>query len=231
MKIKAVTFDIGQTLVYYPFPLNWSELYRPAFESIAKKHKLNISENEYAHIENVLRKYNTRINPRDVEVSSETIFTEILKGTNVPKEYLSMIKNDFYVFFRRDIRIYPDAEETLRELKSKNILIGTFSDVAYGMDNSYALEDIKPLLKYIDFPFTSNDAGFRKPNKKGLEILADKMNIATSEMIFVGDEQKDIDCAKNAGAIAVLINRDDRQKHFGQEHTVKELKELGEFIR
>ena len=23
MSIKAVVFDIGQTLVYYPFPLNW----------------------------------------------------------------------------------------------------------------------------------------------------------------------------------------------------------------
>ena len=39
MKIKAVIFDIGQTLVYYPIPLNWSKLYRPAFESIAEKRK------------------------------------------------------------------------------------------------------------------------------------------------------------------------------------------------
>ena len=34
MSIKAVVFDIGQTLVYYPFPLNWSALYRPAFEHV-----------------------------------------------------------------------------------------------------------------------------------------------------------------------------------------------------
>ena len=61
MKIKAVIFDIGQTLVYYPIPLNWSELYRPAFESIAEKRKLNITENEYTHIGDVLAKYNTRI--------------------------------------------------------------------------------------------------------------------------------------------------------------------------
>ena len=29
--MKAIVFDIGQTLTYYPVPLNWSKLYRPAF--------------------------------------------------------------------------------------------------------------------------------------------------------------------------------------------------------
>lgn len=230
MKIKAVIFDIGQTLVYYPFPLNWSELYRPAFEKIAEKRGLNISETDYAHIIEVLRKYNTRINPREREVSSTEIFTELLSGTSVPAKYLDIIKNDFYSFFRRDIQIYPDATKTLKAIKSKNILIGTLSDVAYGMDNAYALEDIKPLMEYIDMPFTSNDAGFRKPSGKGLKILADKMNVSASEMIFAGDEEKDIKCAKNAGAIPVLINRDDEEKHFGQDYTVKALKELVDII-
>lgn len=231
MKTKAVVFDIGQTLVYYPFPLNWSELYRPAFESIAEKRKLNITENEYIHIAEVLKKYNTRINPREIEVSSSTIFAEIIKSTGISMEYLDLIKNDFYSFFRRDIQIYSDAKETLRKIKSKNILIGTFSDVAYGMDNSFALEDIKPLMKYIDIPFTSNDAGYRKPNGKGLEILAYKMKALTSQMIFVGDEKKDIECAQNVGAVSVLINRDNEEKYFGQNYTIGELKELVAIIK
>lgn len=231
MKIKAVVFDIGQTLVYYPIPLNWSALYRPAFESIAEKYKLNIMENEYTHISETLTKYNTRINPREIEVSSNKIFSEILNGTYIPLEYLDVIKNDFYSFFRNDIQIYADAAETLQEIKSRNILIGTLSDVAYGMDNSYALEDIKPLLGYIDIPFTSNDVGYRKPNGKGLEILSDKMNALTSEMIFVGDEKKDMGCAINAGAVAILINRSDEEKKYGQNYEIKGLKELVDIIR
>ena len=35
--VKAIVFDIGQTLVEYKMPLNWSKLYRPAFESVADK--------------------------------------------------------------------------------------------------------------------------------------------------------------------------------------------------
>lgn len=34
---QAVVFDIGQTLVDYKKPMNWSKLYRPAFEQIAEK--------------------------------------------------------------------------------------------------------------------------------------------------------------------------------------------------
>ena len=35
--IKTVIFDIGGTLVDYPILLNWSALYRSAFESVAEK--------------------------------------------------------------------------------------------------------------------------------------------------------------------------------------------------
>ena len=63
MRIRAVVFDIGQTLCYYPLPLNWSRLYRPAFEEIEKRHGLRLTEDAYEHIGRVLTKYNTRINP------------------------------------------------------------------------------------------------------------------------------------------------------------------------
>lgn len=102
------------------------------------------------------------------------------------------VKHLYYSFFRRDSSDYPDVEFTLKELKNRGILLGILSDVAYGMDNQYVLDDISTLKQYIDYPYTSNDVGYRKPNIAGIKLLADRMNIATSEMIFVGDEQKDI---------------------------------------
>ena len=219
MRVKAIIFDIGQTLVEYQVPLNWSALYRPAFESIENKYGLHISEGEYMHIGEVLAKYNTRINPREKEVSSDIIFSE-----------KNAIKKDFYGYFRSDVRIYPEAEDVLAKIKSEQFITGTLSDVAYGMDNEFALSDIKPLLQYIDFPYTSNDTGYRKPSERGLEMLADKMNISLSEMVFVGDEKKDMECAKNAGAVAVLINRTDEKREYGQDFEIKNLRELSKII-
>lgn len=230
MEVRAIVFDIGQTLVHYPFPLNWSELYRPAFESITKEYNLTIKEAEYEHIGNVLTKYNTRINPRETEVSSTKIFTEILDGTAIPNSYLESIKKSFYSYFCREAQLYSEVEDTLREIKNRKFLTGTLSDVAYGMDNIYALNDIKDILKYIDFPYTSNDTGYRKPSGKGLSILADKMNLSISEIIFVGDEKKDIECAHNAGAGAVLINRTKEIKEYGQEIQITNLCDILNYL-
>lgn len=223
---KAVVFDIGQTLVDYRKPMNWSKLYRPAFEQIAAKYHYDFSEEHYQNAGNVLTKYNTRINPRDYEVSSAQIFTEILRGMDINPEDMEQVKESFYTYFRQDCSLFPDVEQTLKTLSEKGITLGTLSDVAYGMDNIYALEDIAPVIKYIAYPFTSNDTGYRKSCTKGLEILSEKMRTAISDIVFVGDEEKDMVCAGNAGAYAVLINREHTIKNFGQAKTIRTLTEL-----
>ena len=228
--MKAIVFDIGQTLTYYPIPLNWSKLYRPAFGSVAEKLGINFTEEEYIHFGEVLTKYNTRINPRDMEYSSETIFTEMLEKTSVGLSLMQDIKREFYSFFRTDIRVYPEAEDALKKIKATGIRTATLSDVPYGMDNEYALGDIGPLIRYIDLPYTSNDTGYRKPCKEGLLMIASKFGIDPSEMAFVGDEIKDMNCAHNAGTKAVLINRTGEKKDYGQDIEIKDLTELTGYL-
>lgn len=224
--IKAVIFDIGQTLIEYDKPLNWSKLTRPAFEYIADTYGYHFTEQHYQHACNILTKYNTRVYPREYEVSSTQIFTEILDGINVSSEDLEQVKSCFYSYFRKDARPYPDAEATLKLLSDNKIVLGTLSDVAYGMDNVYALEDIASLIHYIEYPITSNDVGYRKPSARGLKLLSEKMNIPPCEMAFVGDEEKDIICAIHAGVYSVLINRDNTDKNFGQDAEIHALSEL-----
>lgn len=228
--MKAIVFDIGQTLTYYPIPLNWSKLYRPAFGSVAEKLGINFTEEEYIHFGEVLTKYNTRINPRDMEYSSDTIFTEMLEKTSVGLSLMQDIKREFYSFFRTDIRVYPEAADALKKIKATGIRTATLSDVPYGMDNEYALGDIGPLIRYIDLPYTSNDTGYRKPCKEGLLMIASKFGIDPSEMAFVGDEIKDMDCAHNAGTKAVLINRTGEKKDYGQDIEIKDLTELTGYL-
>lgn len=228
--MKAIVFDIGQTLTYYPIPLNWSKLYRPAFGSVAEKLGINFTEEEYIHFGEVLTKYNTRINPRDMEYSSDTIFTEMLEKTSAGLSLMQDIKREFYSFFRTDIRVYPEAEDALKKIKATGIRTATLSDVPYGMDNEYALGDIGPLIRYIDLPYTSNDTGYRKPCKEGLLMIASKFGIDPSEMAFVGDEIKDMNCAHNAGTKAVLINRTGEKKDYGQDIEIKDLTELTGYL-
>lgn len=224
--VKAIVFDIGQTLVEYKIPLNWSELYRPALESVADKCGYVFSDNHYQYAVRVLAEYNTRINPRENEVTSNQIFSEIISGMDIPTKDIEKVKFHFYSYFKRDAYVYAEVEETLKRLSDKGVLLGTLSDVAYGMDNVYALENISAVIKYIDYPCTSNDVGYRKPRAEGLRFLSEKMQVSVKEMAFVGDEEKDIMCAINAGAYSILINRSDSAKNYGQNKEISSLDEL-----
>ena len=90
----------------------------------------------------------------------------------------------------------------------------------------YALGDLRNLIEYIDLPYTSNDIGFRKPLGIGLLRIAEEFHIDPSELVFVGDEIKDIECAHNAGTKGILINRTKEDKDFGQDLTINDLSGL-----
>ena len=77
MKIKGIGFDIGGTLVNYNKPLNWSSSYQDAISFMCEKAGLKYEEERFELAKKVLEKYNTRVNPREIEISSNTIFGEI----------------------------------------------------------------------------------------------------------------------------------------------------------
>ena len=56
------------------------------------------------------------------------------------------------------------------------------------------------------------------------------MGTPAGEIAFVGDEIKDIQCAKGAGAKAVLINRTGETKDYGQDGEITDLREISRMI-
>jgi putative hydrolase of the HAD superfamily len=224
--IKAVIFDIGHTLVHYKNPLNWKSLYEPALKNVARLCDYQLTEKNYADAISILCEYNTRINPREKEVSADLIWNRILNSWGKEISDLLICKEAFYSFFRNDCFVYADVFEFLVYLRARNIKTATLSDVPYGMENKYALEDIASIIEYIDLPYTSNDIGYRKPNVKGLQTIAQELEVLVQEVMYIGDEEKDIICANNAGVVSVLIDREAKGLEYGQHYSVKDLNEL-----
>ncbi|MCL2409334.1 MAG: HAD family hydrolase [Oscillospiraceae bacterium] len=230
MSIKAVGFDIGQTLVNYNKPLNWNALYPTALRKVMRDCQIAEQNNRLNLAIAILSKYNTREHYREHEVSSDTIFKEIFDVWEQDYEKLIDAKKSFYGFFQLDAMCFCDTAETLEALSSKNISLGFLTDVAYGMDNVFSLKDIADIKKYFDAGFTSIDVGYRKPNAMGYNMLLESFNITPSQMMYVGDEEKDIRGANNAGIISVLINRSGDQKNWGQRHTIQSLSEMLDIV-
>jgi putative hydrolase of the HAD superfamily len=84
MKIKAVAFDFGNTLVSSGLPLNWQEFYHTALLAELRDMGVSIDPDKIRIGERVLLKYNTRVNNREYEVSANTIFLIYFKSGVLP---------------------------------------------------------------------------------------------------------------------------------------------------
>lgn len=224
--IKAIGFDIGHTLIKYDNPLNWGSLYISALTQVMKDCSIKYSNEKFESAIAILSKYNTRINPRENEVCSDVIFNEIFDSWKEDKSNLHKAKSAFFKFFVSDGKPYPETEEVLKVLKNLSMGIGLLTDVAYGMDDEFSLLDIEPLSMYIDAVFTSVNVGYRKPNIVGFKMLVDALGVVPSEMLFVGDEEKDIVGANYLGITSVLVNRSETNCDFGQKYTISSLNEI-----
>lgn len=231
MITKAVSFDIGHTLVKYNNPLSWQALYEPALRQVLIKCGFGVNA-EYIQLASaILNQYNTRINPRETEVDSDTVFREIFDSWGRSYRWIEIAKEAFYGFFQVGAVCFDDSVPTLKALHANGIKIGVLTDVAYGMDNEFSLRDIAPLRAYIDAIFTSVDVGYRKPHMVGFFRLLRALDVSPSQMMYVGDEEKDISGANRLGIVSVLIDRTEKHPDFGQRFTISSLTEIAALIK
>lgn len=231
MKIKAIGFDIGGTLVNYNKPLNWSGSYESAIKFMCKENNLEYTDERFNQAKAVLEKYNTRVNPREKEVTSDVIFGEIFEKWNEDISKLYLAKKAFYLFFQREANLYDDAKKLLEFCKSNNIKCAVYTDVAYGMDDEFSLNDIKKIENYIDLKLTSENVGYRKPNPKGFEKMLEEFKCNPDEIFYIGDEEKDIKGAKSANMLSILIDRSNHGKTFNEDYRVTSLEQVINIIR
>ena len=225
--IKVAVFDLGGTLVQYP--LYWQPLYRPSLEKAAQDCNMALTEEMFTLAYDILMKYNTRENPREYEVPSDIIFSEISSAWSCQAD-MENIKAAFFSFFNAYALPFPESREALLHLKQAGIQTGILSDVPYGMDNRFALQSISTLSDLTDFFVSSVDAGYRKPHGEGYRMHLEHFAVLPNEMLYIGDEEKDIIGANRQGIISVLINRSDAQKDFGQTYTINSLSEIQQII-
>lgn len=61
------------------------------------------------------------------------------------------------------------------------------------------------LMPYFDMYVSSLSCGYRKPNPKGLADIAEHFGVSPAEMVFIGDEEKDILVAKRLAVCLCLL--------------------------
>ncbi|ADI31856.1 HAD family hydrolase [Staphylothermus hellenicus] len=201
--IKLVSFDIWKTL------LDTMKFYQLISEKLSSQTGKPI---ENVH-EELINAYNAAIEARLKGLFKKPVYD----SAKFFAEKLGISIDDLFkatVQAILDERIknirFPDSEQALKELKSRNLKIAFLGNVLFwpGMATRIILEQNK-LLKYADITLFGDEIGVQKPDKEVFKILADLANCKVDEILHVGDSLvNDFAGALIAGTRAALIKRE-----------------------
>lgn len=130
------------------------------------------------------------------------------------KEHLSRhLKEKCMETYRRhmpDIHLYPNVRDMLIRL-GRQYHLGLVTDGRpEGQRAKIRALDIENLFEHIIITDELGGSGFRKPNPKAFQLMAERFSAEYSKMCYVGDNiQKDVIGVKSLGMRALLFcNRD-----------------------
>ncbi len=207
--IRAVGFDLGDTLLFYEdIPLNWASLYPPALRAVAQACAILPTEGQLRAACDLLRRFNTRVHPRTNEVAAEDIFGPLLKSwSSDSEESVAKAVEAFFGFFQQRMRPFPETRKVIRALRNDGFGIGILTDVPYGMPLRFVQHDLfeSGLTELVDVVVTSTCAGARKPETAGYFALMERLQVRSDEIVYVGNEPKDILGANRAEIASVFL--------------------------
>ena len=230
--IRAIGFDVGDTLLFYAdTPLDWSSCYSDALAYVARACGVSPGPFQLAEAANILGTYNTRLHPRAKEVGAEHIFSLILRlWAAESEERLQVSIDSFFTFFQQRMSAYPETLRVLRTLRSAGMRLGALTDVPYGMPMRFVQRDLDRagVSALLDAVVTSAMVGVRKPEVAGYHALAACLGVSPDQMLYVGNEPKDVTGALRAGVVSAFLDRAEAGGKHGQTFTISSLDTLHE---
>lgn len=200
--IKAVLFDLGDTLVYSD-P-------EETFRRILAQHGITKSLKE---ITEALTEGNKEFDiEKHEELSANEFYTRWniialkhlgIKGRKA-RELAERINAGWWKF--AEFHVFPEVKGTLQRLKRAGFKLGI---VTGGFEED--IEMIVPktgLDNYFDVKVGFNTTGKRKPHPTAFRYALEKLRVGPFEAIFVGDNfENDYVGAQKVGIIPVLVKR------------------------
>jgi len=209
--MKAVLFDLDGTLLDSIAPL-------------VKSWKLALEKFGLKESDRTIRKL--------LGLSAPEI-VERIAGTLPPEERkrLNEVRREIYEdLWPKEAKLYPDAVEVLEALRKKYKLAVISSN-----KRDRLLRKLKhfKLEKYFDAVVSYEDVGKGKPEPDMVLRACEELEVLPSEAAVVGDAIYDVEMAKRAGSLSILVLREGCEHDFAKQHPdriVLNLKALLSFL-
>jgi len=202
LTVKAVLFDLGNTLVYQqPYePFQRILQINGVFKSIEEIREAFEKGNREFEAER-----RAVLPPREFYVQLNMTILKHLGITRSVRRLAGEIDRQWFNFSK--IHVYSDVKDSLRRLKQMGLKLGVVTG-GYELD----MEQILPragLEKFFDVCVGADTIGKRKPSPEAFKQALKRLDVKPEEAIFVGDMlEQDYLGAQKVGMKAFLIQRE-----------------------
>lgn len=203
-KISFVYFDVGGVVLFdYSGTNKWIEMQRG----------LGVTSAQESKFEEIWSRYSDEIClSRDVEVYVPLLRKEL--ALNIPQDY-SMIQ-DFVTRYDPNPSIWPVIKQIHQTTK-----IGLLTNMYPGLlDGIYGRGDLI-LSDDWDVTVDSSVVGAQKPDPKIFQIAQSLVDCPPGEILFVENQQRHLDAAKNLGWQTFL---------YDSSHSGRSSQDLAQFL-
>ena len=215
MRIAAVTFDVGGTLIE-PWPSVGHVYAEVAGRNGLKDISVELLNRQFAKAWREVRDFNY------TEVSWAKIVDATFYGLCQTLPSQSFFPELYRRFSQADTwRVYADVLPTLEQLASEGLKLGIISNWD---------DRLRPLLaalkldKYFEVILISCESAFSKPSPVMFNLAAEKLGMAPERVLHVGDSlELDVQGAQAAGMKAAWLRRGGTSSGDGQISSLREV--------
>ncbi len=149
-----------------------------------------------------------------------------VKEHNTTFETVHSAYKDNVIVGEKDIKLIPNAKETLVALKSLGV-----ENYIYTHKGKTAHDVLKNLEieEYFTEVLTGDMGIARKPHPEAIEYLIDKYDLDKDNTYYVGDRSLDIDCGNNADINTIYYNAENLTNDFAA-YNISDLIEILDII-
>jgi len=230
--IKAVFFDLYQTLVCYEPPrenIQAEVIKEFGIDTTPEKMLYPITAaDEFIHQEHSRLAIGKRSDDEKKALWGQ-YQAVVLKeaGIEPTKELIRHILGKMQQIKFEPI-LYDDVLSTLNELKEKGLILGLISNVDNDITQLCQNLGLSPLLQVV---VTSLDSGYNKPQSEIFKEAIRQAGVQPQEAIYVGDQYRiDVLGAKQAGMLGILLDRGGYFNEYIKEPKIKSLHQLSEHL-
>lgn len=224
--IKGLIFDINGTVTDILTNEGYDDIYR-VMANLLDYQGITLSADEIRRLYFEINKRQRRCSGEEFpEFNAVGVFREIIElyGTDytfsMPKEKLQALPGFLAEAYRAasrfKLQLYPDVLKVLSALRG-HYRMAALSDG----QSVWAIPELRSvgLLEYFDPVLISSDLGYRKPDPRMFEKTLDKMNLAPSEVLFIGNDMyRDVFGAHHLGIKTVFFKSNQgEQRNMGAE--------------